>query len=321
MNVLVTGGTGYLGRALVEALAARGHRLVIFGRSASRSRLPGTAVDGDIRDREALERAAAGCDAISHSAALVSIWRRRSADFDEINVGGLRNVIDVATSLRIPRLVYTSSFLALPPSGRSEPLEANDYQRTKVVADRLADAAVAAGCPVVRVYPGVLYGPGSFTEGNLVGRLISDHLRHRLPGLIGPEHLWSYAYLDDVAAGAAAAIERGRIGARYALGGENVPQSRVFEIVAALTGRGTPMRIPFALAHALGRVEEVRAAALGGTPLVTTGAVDIFRHDWPLDSADAIRELDYRITPLEEGIRRTVASIVNAAGNREDAGA
>ncbi len=225
MNVLVTGGTGYLGRALVEALAARGHELVIFGRSASRSRLPGTAVDGDIRDREALERAAAGCDAISHSAALVSIWRRRSADFDEINVGGLRNVIDVAASLRIPRIVYTSSFLALPPSGRSEPLEANDYQRTKVVADRLADAAVAAGCPMVRVYPGVLYGPGSFTEGNLVGRLISDHLRHRLPGLIGPEHLWSYAYLDDVAAGAAAAIERGRVGARYALGGENVPQS------------------------------------------------------------------------------------------------
>jgi farnesol dehydrogenase len=321
MKVLVTGGTGYLGRALVEALASRGHQLVIFGRSASRSRLPGTAVDGDIRDRDALARAAAGCEAVSHSAALVSIWRRRSADFDDINVGGLRNIIDVAASLRIPRIVYTSSFLALPPSGRSEPLEANDYQRTKVAADRLADAAVSDGCPLIRVYPGVLYGPGSFTEGNLVGRLISDHLKHRLPGLIGPEHLWSYAFLNDVAAGTTAAVERGHVGARYALGGENVPQSRVFEIVKALTGRSTPMRIPFGVADALGRLEELRVTALGGTPLVTSGAVNIFRCDWPLDSADAIRDLDYRITPLEEGLRRTVASILDTAGGAKGTGA
>ena len=94
MKVLVTGGTGYLGRAVVSALAARGHDLVIFARRATGSGLPGTAVDGDIRDRAALERAAAGCDAISHSAALVSIWRRRHEDFDEVNVGGLRNVLD-----------------------------------------------------------------------------------------------------------------------------------------------------------------------------------------------------------------------------------
>src|SRR5438477_313723 len=81
------------------------------------------------------------------------------------------------------------------------PLDANDYQRTKVAADRLANAAVAAGAPLVRVYPGVVYGPGSLTEGNLVGRLIDDHLRSRLPGLIGPEHRWSYSFVDDVAAG------------------------------------------------------------------------------------------------------------------------
>jgi nucleoside-diphosphate-sugar epimerase len=174
---------------------------------------------------------------------------------------------------------------------------------------------------MVRIYPGVLYGPGSFTEGNLVGRLISDHLKHRLPGLIGPEHLWSYAFLGDVAAGAAAAIERGHVGARYALGGENVPQSRVFEIVKALTGRSAPLRIPFGVADVLGRLEELRVSTLGGTPLVTRGAVNIFRYDWPLDSAEAIRDLDYRITPLEEGLRRTVASISDAAGGRKDAGA
>ena len=309
MKVLVTGGTGYLGRALVTALAARGHDVVVFARSASRSGLPGAAVDGDIRDRDALERAAAGCDAISHSAALVSIWRRRRDDFDEINVGGLRNVLAVAAARAVTRIVYTSSFLALPPRDRTRPLETNDYQRTKVAADRVADAAVQEGSPLVRVYPGVIYGPGSFTEGNLVGRLIADHLKHRLPGLIGPENRWSYAYADDVAVGHCAALERGRAGGRYLLGGENVPQSRVFEIVESLTGRRLPMRIPFPVADLLGAAEELRVSLFGGTPLVTRGAVEIFRHDWSLDSGHAARDLCYTITPLAEGSARTVASI------------
>jgi len=309
MKVLVTGGTGYLGRAVVRALASRGHDLVVFARSASRSGLPGAAVDGDIRDRAALERAAAGCDAISHSAALVSIWRRRREDFDDVNVGGLRNVVAVAKTLGTPRVLYTSSFVALPPRGRTEPLVANDYQRTKVAADRLADEAVRDGCPLIRVYPGVLYGPGTFTEGNLVGRLIADHLNHKLPGLIGPENRWSYAYVDDVAAGHCAALEHGRVGGRYALGGENAPQRRVFELVQQLTGRRPPARIPFPIADLLGAAEELRVTLFGGMPLVTRGAVEIFRHDWSLDSSDAVRELGYTLTPLADGVARTLESM------------
>ena len=313
MKVLVTGGTGYLGRGVVSALAARGHDLVIFARSASRSGLPGTAVDGDIRDRAALGRAAAGCDAISHSAALVSIWRRRRQDFDEVNIDGLRNVLAVAAALRMPRVLYTSSFVALPPRGRAEPLLANDYQRTKVAADRVADEAVRDGSPLIRVYPGVVYGPGSFTEGNLVGRLIADHLKHRLPGLVGPENRWSYAYVDDVAAGHCAALERGRVGGRYSLGGENAPQRRVFELVQQLTGRRPPPRIPFPIADLLGAAEELRVTLFGGTPLLTRGAVEIFRHDWSLDSSEAVRDLGYTLTPLGEGVTRTLASIHQAA--------
>ena len=180
MKVLVTGGTGYLGRAVVRALGARGHAVVVFARTASRSGLPGTLVDGDIRDRSALERAAAGCDAVSHSAALVSIWRRRREDFDDINVGGLRNVLAAAATQRVGRVLYTSSFLALPPRDVGDRIEANDYQRTKVAADLLADEAVRNGSPLIRVYPGVVYGPGTFTEGNLIGRLIADHSQQQV---------------------------------------------------------------------------------------------------------------------------------------------
>lgn len=309
MRVLLTGATGFLGRHIADALVARGHDLVVFSRSATKAGIQGEAIDGDVRDRAALERALSGCDGIVHSAALVSIWRRRREDFDDVNVGGLRNVIAAAAARHVTRIVYTSSFLALPPAGRSAPIAANDYQRTKVAADRVASEAVHEGCPMVRVYPGVIYGPGQLTEGNLLGRLIADHLKHRLPALIGPENPWSFAYVDDVARGHVAALESGRAGARYALGGENATPKRAFEIVRDLTGRRPPLRMPFAVADTLGAIEEWRVRLAGGLPLVTRGAVEIFRHDWSLDSSEAVRDLGYTMTPLAEGIRRTVASL------------
>ncbi len=313
MTVLLTGGTGYLGRAVARALAARGHELVIFARSAGASGLPGRPIDGDIRDRAAVARAASGCDAIVHMAALVTIWRRRRQDFDDVNVGGLANVVDAARAAGVGRILYTSSFLALPPADRATPIEANDYQRTKVAADRLADRLVLDGAPLARVYPGVVYGPGAMTEGNLLGRLIRDHLRGKLPGMVGPDRRWSCAFVDDVAAGHAAALERASPGSRHVLGGENASQRRVFEVVRELTGRDLPRAIPFAAAVVAGALEELRVRVAGGTPLATRGAVEIFRHDWSLDSSPAIRDLEYRITPLAEGIRRTIASLTEPA--------
>jgi farnesol dehydrogenase len=309
VNVLVTGGTGYLGRAIVTALSARGHRVVLFARAASASVLPGRPFDGDIRDGNAVHAAAEGCHAIVHMAALVSIWRRRARDFDEINVNGLRNVLAAAKTAGVRKVLYTSSFLARPPAGRTEPLQANDYQRTKVVAEQIAIRAEDAGTPLIRLYPGVIYGPGEFTEGNLVGRMVRDHLRRKLPGVIGPRRIWSYSYVEDVARGYVEALERGRLGTHYQLGGENVPQIRIFEIVRELTSRSLPWRIPYAAAEAIGQIEELRARMTGATPLLTRRTVDIFRHDWPLDSGDAVRDLDYRITPLTEGIARTIATL------------
>jgi NAD+-dependent farnesol dehydrogenase len=309
MQVLVTGGTGYLGRAVASAIIARGHNVVLYARGATTSGLPGRAIDGDIRDADAVHAAAAGCHAIVHMAALVSIWRPRTRDFDEVNVNGLRNVLAAAKTAGARKVLYTSSFLALPPSDGSQTLNANDYQRTKVVAEQVAVAAEKAGIPLIRLYPGVLYGPGELTEGNLVGRLIRDHLARRLPGVIGPKRIWSYAYVDDVARGYVEALERGRIGTQYRLGGENVPQRRVFEIVREITGRSLPWRVPYTAAAVIGTVEELRARFTGALPLLTRGTVEIFRHDWALDSSEAMRDLDYRITPLADGIRRTLESL------------
>lgn len=313
MRLLVTGGTGYLGQAVVRAFAAHGHEPVVFARTAAASGLPGRLVDGDVRDVAALDRAAAGCDAICHMAALVAVWRRRREDFDEINVGGLRNVLQIAAARGTTPVLYTSSFLALPPSDAASPLRANDYQRTKLDAERVAASAAAGGDPIIRLYPGVLYGPGPLTEGNLVGRLLADHLHGRLPGLIGADRIWSYAYVEDVAAGYVAALERGRPGDTYRLGGANVPQMRLFEIVREQTGRRPPRRIPDAVAGVLGVAEELRARLLHGTPKLTRGTLEILRHDWALDSSQAAADLGYVATRLEDGVARTLATLGAAA--------
>src|SRR4051812_10986927 len=134
MRVLITGGTGYLGAAIVRSVVRHGHEPVVFARHASQSGLPGRLIDGDVRDRAALGRAADGVDAIIHSAALVSLWHPNPAAFYEINVGGLEATLDVARSLGTSRIIYTSSFLARPPAGHTAALSANDYQRTKAKA-------------------------------------------------------------------------------------------------------------------------------------------------------------------------------------------
>ena len=279
---------------------------MVFARRAASAGLPGVPHDGDIRDRDAVRLAADRVDAVIHLAALVSVWRQRPQDFDDVNVGGLHTVLDVARGLGIGRIVYTSSFLALPPSRGTCRPAVNDYQRTKMQALRIARAAAAEGLPLVTIFPGVVYGPGPQTEGNLVGRLINDHLAGRLPGLIGPENIWSYAYVDDVAAAHVEAVERGHLRGEFMAGGENAPQMRIFEIVREVTGRSLPRRIPMAAAAALGAVQDVRARLFNRAPLLTRGIVDIFQCDWSIDSRRSIRELNYRITALEKGIRHTL---------------
>jgi nucleoside-diphosphate-sugar epimerase len=309
MHVLVTGGSGYLGQAIVRALVKRGHEAVVFARHATSSGLPGRLIDGDIRDREAVRRAAEGVDGIIHSAALVSLWQPNPASFDEINVGGLESVLEAAKSLGTPRVVYTSSFLALPPAGANDPLSANDYQRTKAKALAVARAAQASGQPVVILVPGVIYGPGVATEANLIGRLVADHRSGRLPGIVGADRAWSYAYVDDVADAHVNALWRTLSRGEYVIGGVNAPQMRVFEIVREHTGASLPRRIPFPVASAIAWIEEQRAALTGRPPLITRGTVKIFRYEWRLDSSRSVEELNYRIRPLESGVKAMLSSL------------
>jgi NAD+-dependent farnesol dehydrogenase len=308
MKVLVTGGTGYLGSAIVRALTRAGHEPVVFSRHASAG---GTvpAIDGDIRDTRAVTAAAAGMDAICHAAALVALWRRDPSEFDAVNVGGLQSVLSATREHGLSRLVYTSSFLALPPADSPHPLTANHYQRTKVAARDVARRATSDGSPVVTLYPGVIYGPGPATEGNLVGRLMRDHLQGRLPAVIGPERLWSYSFIDDVADAHVAAVAHPHPAREYVVGGVNAPQQAIYEFLRDTRGRPLPRQLPYPVAIAAALAAEAWAAAAHASPLLTRGVVEIFRHDWSLDSTQAQADLALQITDLPAGLARTLAAL------------
>jgi len=309
MRVLVTGGSGYLGSAIVAALGRRGHEPVIFARRPASA--PGVrTIAGDVTDAQALARAAREADAICHSAALVTIWERDRSRFDAVNVGGLRNAIEAARQARHDRFVYTSSFLALAPRGALTPLNGNDYQRTKAEAADVANRAARDGFPIVRLYPGVIYGPSAAVrEADLVGRLVRDQIARRLPGIVGGSRIWSFAWIEDVADAHVTALER--VGPEsYLLGGENLPQQRLYEAVRDKTGAPVPRALPPWLARAVGATDVARARLTGRPPAVTPATVSIFEHDWPLDSADAVRDLNYRITPFVKGMERLIGSLV-----------
>jgi NAD+-dependent farnesol dehydrogenase len=317
--VLLTGGTGFLGKSVARALAARGHTLRILARETSDlAGLPrAEIVRGDVVDRESMLRAAQGCGAVCHLAALVRMWTPERERFDLVNVSGLRHALEATREARA-RLIYTSSFIAVGPAGPEPADESrrhpgrgyrNDYERTKAQADTVAAEAVAGGQDVVTLYPGVVYGPGDLTDGNLVVKLVADHLRGRLAGIIGPgDRIWSYAFVDDVASGHAAALERGIAGERYFLAGDNVTMNELFATLERVAAVPPPRRhIPYAAASALGFAMWTWAELTGHPPQLTQEVVNVFREHWAYSSAKAERELGYRRTPLEDGLRRTVA--------------
>jgi nucleoside-diphosphate-sugar epimerase len=319
VRVLLTGGTGFLGKNVARRLARDGHTLRVLCREASRlDGLPDgiEVARGDVTDPDSLRRAAEGCGAVVHMAALVKMWVPDRERFDRVNVSGLRNALQAAREAGA-RLLYTSSFIAVGPAGpvpadesRVHPGDRfrNDYERTKAAADTVAREAAAAGGDVVILYPGVVYGPGDRTDGNLVVQMLDDHLRGRFPGIIGPgDRLWSYAYVEDVADGHALALARGRSGERYFLGGENVDMNGLFETLREVAGVAPPRRhIPYAAAAALGYSLYLWAELTGRPPLLTHEVVGVFREHWAYSSAKAERELGYRSRPLAEGLRRTV---------------
>ena len=318
MKILITGVTGFLGGRLAHRFGEVGHEVRGLVRDGSRwdDRPPeAEAVTGDVTDPASLRRAATGCNVVVHAAALVRMWVRDRSEFDRVNVAGLANVIAAARESGA-RLLVTSSFIALGPTDgeifnedsvrRSEEF-ATDYERTKWLADQLARNTPADGLDMVRLYPGVIYGPGSLTQGNYIVQLLLQHARGKLPGILGTGDLRQcFAYVDDVTAGFVAALDKAEPGSGYILGGDNRTVLELFDCFEAAAGVQPPRRkIPFGVASMIGKVQRWRAALTGIEPELTDEVVGVYRHEWAYSSDAAARDLGYTVTRLEDGVART----------------
>ena len=231
---------------------------------------------------------------------------------------GTRNVLEAAGQAGVRRIVYTSTIVVFGPTPagvvgdeerpRSEPRFLTEYEESKAVAEGEARRLAAQGLPVVLVHPTRAYGPGKLTEGNSVSRMIDLYRRGRFPFLLhrGRE-VGNYALVDDLVQGHLLAMDKGRPGERYILGGENVSLAGLFRLVDDLTGRShVQLNLPPVLGRCYAALEQKKAEWLGLQPQITPGWVETFLRDWAYSSAKAERELGYRITSLREGLRCTL---------------
>ena len=319
MISLVTGGTGYLGGRLVEALLEGGDEVRVLHRPTSDvSRLSGavTLVAGDITHPESLLPAAEGCDRVFHAAALVKTWVGDPSRFDRVNVEGTLHVCQATRKLGC-RLVYTSSFFALGPTGpdavnedrvRSNAPYCTDYERTKTLAEERVRRRIGEGLDGVILYPGLVYGPGPLTQGNTISILVRDFLRGRVPGIPGSgQQKWTFSHIGDVVRGHLAAASQAPSGGRYILGGPVASVEETFQILGRLTGKDPPrIHVPIPFLKAWGFWGEQLARLTGHPPTFTRGVAETYRHHWAYDSSKAFNELGYRWKPLEEGMREVV---------------
>jgi len=322
MRVLVTGGTGYLGSRLVPALLESGHEVRLLVRPDRRSPFPEhprlVPVAGHVLDQDALRQGARNVQAVVHLAAHVRNWSRRRRDFDDVNVGGFALAARTALESGVERFIHTSSFLALGPAPPERPRteedppapvpRGTDYARTKALAEKERDWLEAQGLTVVSLYPTVLYGPGTLTAGNLVGRMLVDWLGGARAVLMGDgSRVWNYVFIDDVVGAHVRAVESEPPKRRYIVAGENATQRAFFATAARLAGRPAPARgIQFAVLAAASWIEMARAWMTGRQPAITPAIVRTFRPHWAFDGSRARRELGIEPTPLEAGLAATL---------------
>ncbi len=320
MATLITGGTGYIGGRLVRRLRARGESVVLFGLPGSSpgpELHPDVSVQfGDIRDAHAVRLAMEGCSRVYHLAAYARNWARDADLFFDVNVRGTDNVMKAAAEVGVERVVHVSSNVVLGPSNGVSVCEdlprvcdfLTPYERSKLAADEVARRYALQGLDVVLVCPSRVFGPGLATESNSVTKLIDLYLKGKwrlIPG--DGTAIGNYVYVEDLVRGMVQAMDRGRSGERYILGGHNLSFDELFDQIRRASGkRFRLVHLPGWLALAFAYAESTRARMLGGYPTITPGWVRTFLGNWANSTEKAQRELGYRSTPLGIALEQTI---------------
>ncbi|MGA9529909.1 MAG: hopanoid-associated sugar epimerase [Terriglobales bacterium] len=333
MKAFVTGATGFLGSHVARALAASGAELRLLVRPSSDLRniadLNAERASGDLRDPASIEKAVSGCEVVFHVAADYRLWVRDPQEMYRSNVEGTRALLEAARKQGVRRVVYTSSVATMgfgwnghrggPSSSRESadthltdeksPVSLADmigpYKRSKFMAEKVAVEAAKSGVDVVIVNPTTPVGE-SDVKPTPTGRIVLDFLKRKFPAYVDTG--LNLVDVRDCARGQIQALEKGKSGERYILGGENLTLKQILDRLAAITGLKSPtVKLPYVFALATGVVDEmVTGRLLGREPRATIDAVRMGRKKMFVSSAKAERELGWQVVPVDGALRRSV---------------
>jgi nucleoside-diphosphate-sugar epimerase len=312
MKTFVTGGTGFIGRRLVAALLERGHEVTVLVRPGRQEPdgLPSQVrrLFADLTDRDALGRAE-GADVLFNLGAIYELGTTNASRMEDVNVGGTRNVLELAVNGRIGLVIHVSSMVVLGPANKNAVTEESEsdgqfrseYERTKWLAHRAAVEAARRGARVRIALPGAVYGP---EDPSLLGGALRLVARGLVPWAFFQNLVLSPVHVDDVVSGLIRIAEEGRDGRSYLLAGEPITQGKVFELWAGLCGRRGPRFLPDRLA-VLGSYLVRCASPILKNPAALAREVVAMSHrvSWAADSSRARVELGWKPRPLEEGLK------------------
>ncbi|MBK6932497.1 MAG: NAD-dependent epimerase/dehydratase family protein [Saprospirales bacterium] len=321
-TVFVSGATGYIGEQLSKKLAEHGNAVRALVRNphkTNRLQHPNIrAVEGSLADPISLAAGMEGCAVAYHIAALAGVWHPDPEAFRKVNVQGTLQVLRAAHAVGVRRVVVTSTagVMGATPDGREVDERTNPipdlttaYEQSKLEAEgQIWEFGASTGLEVVVVNPSRVYGPGQWSVSNGVTKMIRGYAAgtwRLIPG--DGRSIGNYVFIDDVVTGHILAMEKGRPGERYILGGENYSYNDFFALLACITGRRhTMLRLPLPAMMAFAHTQQFLADRFGRPPMITPPFVRKFVRNWPLSSRKAEAELGYHITPLEEGMRKTL---------------
>ena len=318
-TVLVTGASGFVGAAVARAALARGFAVKVLMRpTADRRNIEGLEVEpvtGDMRDAESMTAALQGARYLFHVAADYRLWARDPSEIERNNLQGARAVMKAALKAGVERVVYTSSVAALKP-GSGEAVDETSrhtpqsvigaYKRSKLVAEREVERMIdQEKLPAVIVAPSTPIGPRDI-KPTPTGRIIVEAATGKVPAFVDTG--LNLVHVDDVAEGHLLALEKGRIGENYILGGEDVSLEVMLADICGMAGRRAPtIKLPRAPLFPLAWGAEAVARITGKEPFLTADALRMSRYRMFFSSAKAKAELGYKARPYREGLKDALA--------------
>jgi len=321
MKCMITGATGFIGNRLVGELLNLGNEVHILARSQKKvSHLYGdqvTLFEGDLWDTEVIRKASSNCDVVFHLAAFANIWSKDKMLAYKTNVTGTKNILETALQNKVKKVVFTSSSAVFPPSETVDDIDETsklpekyltDYETTKVQAEQLCLEYCSKGLDVVIVNPPRVFGPGLLNKSNSVTILIKKYIIGNwriIPGT--GEAVGNYVFIDDVVNGHILAMQKGISGEKYILGGTNISFNDFFKLVSKVSGKNYRLfHLPFPIILAVSKLELFLAETMGKKPLITPPWAKRYLQNRPLSSKKSTTNINYTITPLDEGIRKTI---------------